>query len=96
MEDTYPWATRRFGSARPESGPPGPEPEFPGCTSRRLSRHDIEHYEGRLEFWDAEREIAWVGEPTSPYHEQPVETLSALVDRIAAVRGSPVKCFGSM
>ena len=100
MEDTYPWAARRFGSvrqlARPESGPPGPDPEFPGCTSRRLSRHDIEHYEGRLEFWDAEREIAWVAEPASPYHEQPVETLSALVDRIAAVRGSPVKCFGPM
>ena len=42
------------------------------------------------------RELAWVAEPTSPYHEQPVETLSALVDRISAVRGSPVKCYGSM
>ena len=100
MEDTFPWKARRSGGARrrarPEAGPPGPEPEFPGCTPRRISRGEIEGYEGRLEFWDGDRGIAWVAEPTSPYHEQPVATLSALADRISAVRGSPIKCYGSM
>ena len=35
-------------------------------------------------------------EPTSPYHESPSQILAALVDRIAAVRGSPIRCFGAM
>ena len=100
MEDSYPWTAPRYGGKRRPGArkvaPVRPDPEFPGCTPRRLPRGDIERYEGRLEFWDADTEVAWVAEPTSPYHEQPVETLSALVDRIAAVRGSPVKCFGSM
>lgn len=100
MEDTYPWKAHRFGGARwrarPKSGSTGPEPEFPGCTPRRIPRDEIEAYEGRLEYWDAAREIAWVAEPTSPYHEQPVAILAALADRISAVRGSPIKCYGSM
>ena len=100
MESPGPWTAPRYGRKRGrgerQAAPLRPEPEFPGCTPRHLPRGAIEHYEGRLEFWDADTEIAWVAEPTSPYHEQPVETLSALVDRIAAVRGSPVKCFGSM
>ena len=97
---TYPWTARRHGGARwsapPKSRPSGPEPEFPGCTPRRIPRDEIEGYEGRIEYWDSTRELAWVAESTSPYHEQPAETLSALVDRISAVRGSPVKCYGSM
>ena len=100
MEGPGPWTAPRCGRKRgrdeQQAAPLRPEPEFPGCTPRHLPRGAIERYEGRLEFWDADTEIAWVAEPTSPYHEQPVETLSALVDRIAAVRGSPVKCFGSM
>ena len=104
MEDTYPWKARRHEGARrlvrAQPDPAGPsggrQPEFPGCTPRRIPRSEIERYEGRIEYWDGDREIAWVAEPTSPCHEQPVETLSALVDRIAAARGAPVKCYGSM
>lgn len=70
--------------------------QFPGCRPIHLSRDDIADYEGRLEFWDAELETAWVMEPTSPYHESPSQILAALVDRIAAVRGSPIRCFGTM
>ena len=69
---------------------------FPGCRPIHLSREDITDYEGRLEFWDAALETAWVMEPTSPYHESPSQILAALVDRIAAVRGSPIRCFGAM
>ena len=76
---------------------PSPAPwRFPGCRPIHLSREDITDYEGRLEFWDAELETAWVMEPTSPYHESPSQILAALVDRIAAVRGSPIRCFGTM
>ena len=76
---------------------PSPAPwRFPGCRPIHLSREDIADYEGRLEFWDAELETAWVMEPTSPYHESPSQILAALVDRIAAVRGSPIRCFGAM
>ena len=70
--------------------------EFPGCTPYRLTREQIGDFEGRLEFWDAAAETVWVCEPTSPYHEAPSQTLSALADRIASVRGSPIKCYGTM
>ena len=54
-------------------------------------------YDGRLEVWDAQSETAWmVREPTSPTHENPSHGLAGLVALIAAVRGSPIKCYGSM
>ena len=57
----------------------------------------LRRYEGRLEVWDAESETAWmVREPTSPTHENPSHGLAGLVALIAAVRGSPIKCYGSM
>ena len=52
------------------------ELEFPGCKPVHLPRDEIETYEGRLEFWDARTETAWVCEPTSPYREQPSQTLA--------------------
>ena len=70
--------------------------QFPGCRPIYISRDDIADYDGRFEFWDAELETAWVMEPNSPYHESPSQILAALVDRIAAVRGSPIRCFGTM
>ena len=78
-------------NARGRSGP-----EFPGCTPVHLPCSEVETYDGRLEFWDARTETAWVCEPTSPYHEQPSQTLAALVHAIAGVRGSPIKCYGAM
>ena len=38
----------------------------------------------------------WVCEPTTPYHEEPGAALPGLLTRIASVRGSPVKCYGTM
>jgi len=80
----------------PAAGPSLMGLEFPGCTPYRLTREQIGDFEGRLEFWDAATETAWVCEPTSPYHEAPSQILSALADRIASVRGSPIKCYGTM
>ena len=74
-----------------------PELEFPGCERMRLTRDEIDAFEGRLEFWDARAETAWVvREPTSPVHERPGQALATLVDRIAAVRGSPIISYGAM
>ena len=87
--------------AGPEAGdawtaPSLPGLEFPGCTPRRLRRCDLDSYEGRLEYWDARAETMWVCEPTTPYHEEPSATLTGSLRTIAEVRGSPIKCYGTM
>ena len=72
-------------------------PEFPGCHPVRLTRDGMEHFEGRLEYWDARTETAWVvAEPTSVAHEGPTRRLGRLAELIAAVRGSPIESYGSM
>ena len=77
---------------RPPAGP-----EFPGCRPFRLTKEDVEAYEGRFEYWDADTETAWkMCEPTSRTHEQPSQRLAALGQVIAAVRGAPIECYGSM
>ena len=76
--------------------PPSSELAFPGCKPVRLPREELETWDGRFEFWDGATGTAWVCEPVSPYHEKPGGALPGLVERIAAVRGSPVICYGSM
>ena len=73
-----------------------PELKFPGCEPMRLTRDEIDAFEGRLEFWDAGAKTAWVVRDVSPVHESPAHGLVALVERIAAARGSPIKCYGAM
>lgn len=75
---------------------PGVAAGFPGCRPIRIPREDIVDYEGRLEYWDADTEIAWTAcEPTSIYHELPGQRLARLTERIAAVRGAPIESYGS-
>ena len=70
--------------------------EFVGCTAIPMTFEAFEAYEGRLEVWDAETETAWVvREPTTAAHEGPSHGLAGLIERIAAVRGSPIRCYGS-
>ena len=75
---------------------PTTTPEFPGCRPMPLRHRDLDHYEGRFEYWDRDTEIAWVCEPTSPAHELPSHGLAGLLELIAAVRGSPIRCYGTM
>ena len=73
------------------------ELEFPGCKAVPMTYEQFQRYEGRLEIWDAEARCAWmVREPTSADHELPSQGLAGLLERIAAVRGSPIACYGSM
>ena len=93
-------------SAEPPASPlPSPPPaelplsklEFTGCKAVPMTYAQLRRFDGRLEVWDAESETAWmVREPTSPTHETPSHGLAGLVERIAAVRGSSIKCYGSM
>ena len=72
-------------------------PRFPGCRPVTITRDEIDTWEGRLEYWDADTETAWmVREPTGAAHEHPSQRLAGLGQLIAAVRGSPIECFGTM
>ncbi len=85
--------TRRYEVAQPRHAQP---PAFPGCKPVRLPRTEIDRFEGRLEYWDAATETAWICEPTTPYHERPSRLFTRLAELIATVRGSPTECYGSM
>ena len=87
------------GTARPVDTAAGAAPptaaDFPGCRPVRLPREELDQSEMRFEYWDTATETAWICDPTSSYHEGPAHGLAALADRIAALRGAPVKCLGS-
>ena len=77
--------------------PPLSELEFTGCKAVPMTYEQFQRYDGRLEVWDAEAETAWmVREPTSADHELPSQGLAGLTALVAAVRGSPIACYGSM
>ena len=69
--------------------------DFPGCRAVRISRDEIDSWEGRLEFWDARTEIAMVAEPATTYHEYPSQRLIHLTAIIAQCRGSPIITVGT-
>ena len=74
---------------------PRPRLEFPGCYARPMTPAEYEAHEGRVEFFDSRAEIAWmVREPTHAPHEEPRNRLGGIVERIALVRGSPIKSLG--
>ena len=81
-----------YAVTQPRHGQP---PEFPGCKPVHLPRTEIERFEGRLEYWDAATETAWICETATAYHERPSRLLTRLAERIAEVRGSPIESYGS-
>ena len=84
------------GANRTPKPAPYRDEDFPGCESFHLPASEIEHYEGRLEFWDGDTETAWkVCEPTSIEHEGPSRRLVQMVTRFEILRGSRIACFGS-
>ena len=88
--------TGRYEVAQPRRAQSAQTPAFPGCKPVRLPRSRIDRFEGRLEYWDAATETAWICEPTTPYHERPSRLFTRLAELIARVRGSPIECYGSM
>ena len=68
--------------------------EFPGCHAVRIRRDELDVGDFRIEYWDADTEIAMICEPVSYYHERPASRLARLADRIAAARGAPIEAVG--
>ena len=103
MADAHAWTPVPVGRAKRREGPPAPPPmlplsglEFVGCEAVPMTLEEFLRYEGRLEVWDAGTGTAWrVRALTTAVHESPAHGLAGLVERIAAVRGSPVRCYGS-
>ena len=84
-------------AARRPAAPPDYASRFPGCRPVRLLTDRITDFEGRLEYWDARTETAWVvAEPTGGIHEGTSRRLIHLAERIALVRGTPIASFGSV
>ena len=82
---------------RVRRGPPDEALEFPGCRPVRLLRDRLADFEGRLEYWTARTETAWiVAEPTGGIHEATSRRLPELARLIASVRGAPIRAFGSV
>ena len=72
------------------------EMSFPGCRSFPMTAEEHLLHDGRLEFWDAENEIAWeLRDGPTAQHEAPPQTLAQLVAYIGAVRGVSIKCVGA-
>ena len=69
--------------------------DFPGCESFHLPASEIDHYEGRLEFWDGYTETAWKIPDTPIQHEGPSRRLTQMSERCAMLRGSAIESFGS-
>ena len=85
-----------YGSQSSLARPPA-APEFPGCRPFRLTREEVDACDDRFEYWDADTETAWkMCEPTTRTHEQPSQRLAGLGQVVAAVRGAPIECYGSM
>ncbi len=69
--------------------------EFPGCRPVCIPRDRIDDDEIRIEYWDADTEIAMVCDPpVSYYHERPASRLASLARLIAAARGAPIEAVG--
>ena len=83
-------------AVRSSAPPAWPAAVVSGCKPVHLPRTEIERFEGRLEYWDAATETAWICDPATPYHERPTRRLTRLAERIAGVRGSQIECYGSM
>ena len=69
---------------------------FPGCRPLPLLRDRFHDFDGRLEYWDARTETAWVVPDVYGIHEGTSRRLPHLAERIASVRGAPIVSYGSV
>ncbi len=79
----------------PGDSPPPRADDFPGCREVWIPRAEIEDYDGRIEYWDARSEAAFIAEPTTTYHEYGTRRLTRLMALIAMRRGAAITVVGS-
>ena len=84
-----PGAHRTLGLA------PYRDEDFPGCESFHLPAGELDHYEGRLEFWDGATETAWKIPDTPIQHERPSRQFVQVTTQVEMLRGSTIEHFGS-
>ena len=87
-------ARRHSDAPEPSPASYGPE-DFPGCESFHLPASEIDHYEGRLEFWDGDTETAWKVPDTPIQHEGPSRQFVQMTAQVEMLRGSAIEHFGS-
>ena len=69
---------------------------FPGCVRVPMKREGHLRRSRPIELWDAGAGAAWrLRDGPGPAHEAPGQTFAQLVERISAVRGKPIRCFGT-
>ena len=96
-DETRPTRRRVSGPTRPAPGPPLAELDFESAYRRMpMCAEERARYEGRLALWDRATQTALEVRDNSPRHEYPAQLLAALAERIALVRGKPIRCFGTM
>ncbi len=79
----------------PGDSPPPSADDFPGCREVWIPSAEIEDYDGRIEYWDARNEAAFIAEPTTTYHEYGTRRLTRLMALIAMRRGAAITVVGS-
>ena len=90
-------APARVKSSQPNIGPPLDELELdPSWRRFRIGADEFKAYDRHVEIWDGATKTAFEVRDVSPAHEVPSHGLATLTGLIAQVRGSPIKCFGTM
>lgn len=71
--------------------------EFPGCYSRPMTLAEYEAYEGKVEFFDSEEEIAWIAKlQNDPVKEAILARFTELMEGVAQARGAPIALGGGL
>ena len=88
-----------------QARPAGPEPkpaaakapefDFPNCDPVPMTWPQLLRHDGRIEYWDARFNTAWVLRDGATFtHEAPCSVLAELLSRLSQERGARVRCYG--
>ena len=81
-----------------EAATPGSGPilDFPGCDPVSMTWDEVVAHDGRIEYWSAMTETAWIVRDGGPVHESPVGILSEILTRLSLERGSRIRLYQSV
>ena len=86
---------RSTGPAPKPAAPEAPEFDFPNCDQVPMTWPQLLRHDGRIEYWDARFNTAWVLRDGATFtHEAPCSVLAELLSRLSQERGARVRCYG--